>query len=73
MRKPDNSIFNLILELFKLESMKNHLSVRTNKGLGHIIKVAGFLMEIVKCSGLSVLRYLNELFPGGRGMEGFIS
>lgn len=51
MRKPNNNIFSLVLEVFKLESMKNYLSVRTDKTLGYIIKgSAGFLTETVKCS-----------------------
>lgn len=41
MRKLDSNIFSLVLELFKLESMKNHLSVGTDKTLGYIIKGSG--------------------------------
>lgn len=37
----DNNLFYLVLELFMLGLLKNHLSVRTDKTLGHIIKGSG--------------------------------
>lgn len=72
--KTDHDVFYLVLELFKLEFTKNHLSVRTDQTLGLLLQeMAAFLMEIVKCSQFYILRYLNEFFPGSRGMESFIS
>lgn len=40
-RKTNSNIFSLILEFFKLDSIKNHLSVRIGKTLGCIIKGSG--------------------------------
>lgn len=38
VNKTDRNLFYLVLELFKLEFMKNHLSVRIDQTLGSIIK-----------------------------------
>lgn len=37
----DNSMFYLVLELFMSGLMENHLSIRTDKTLEHIIKGSG--------------------------------
>ena len=47
MSEADNNIFYLVLELFMFGLMKNHLSVRTDKTLEHILKWQSFLWRLL--------------------------
>ena len=47
MSEADNNIFYLVLKLFMLGLMKNHLSVRTDKTLEHILKWQSFLWRLL--------------------------